>query len=185
MSKIIIGLVGPIASGKGAISDYLKQKYNAGYHRFSNIMRDLIKRLGLPESRENLQQISICLRRDFGEDLFARAIKAEVENDEHEIVVVDGIRRQSDITFLRELPNFILIYIDADIQTRYQRTVKREENASDAEKTFEQFMAESNAATETSIPELKSLATEEIDNNGTLEELYEKIEIIIQKHHAS
>jgi dephospho-CoA kinase len=36
--KIILGLVGEIASGKSTVTDYIKQKYGAVSFRFSDIL---------------------------------------------------------------------------------------------------------------------------------------------------
>jgi len=182
---MIIGLVGPMASGKGVVSQYIQDNYQAGYHRFSHMLRDVVRRLGIEESRENLQKISICLRENFGQNLMAHAIKHEVENDDKEIVMIDGIRREGDVTYLKELPNFILVYIDSDIKTRYDRTITRAENATDKDKTFEQFENDHLADTETTIPPLKEISHEVIDNDGSLEELYEKFDNIIKKHNEN
>jgi dephospho-CoA kinase len=179
--KKIIGFVGPMASGKGAASDYLRKKHDAGYHRFSTMIRDVMRRLDIEDSRENMQKLSLMLRQTFGQDLFAKAIKAEVESDPHDIVVIDGIRREGDVVYLRDLPNFILVYIDADIHTRYDRVVRRAENASDKDKTFEQFEKDHEADTEMTIPPLKNLAQVIIENNGTFEDFHQKIEALISK----
>jgi len=58
MKKIILGFAGEIASGKGTAAKYLAEKYGSGYFRFSTILRDVLKRLYLDESRENAQKIS-------------------------------------------------------------------------------------------------------------------------------
>jgi dephospho-CoA kinase len=57
--KKIIGFVGPMASGKGAASDYLRKKHDAGYHRFSTMIRDVMRRLDIEDSRENMQKLSV------------------------------------------------------------------------------------------------------------------------------
>ncbi len=182
MSKIVIGLAGPIASGKGVACDYLKTKYHAGYHRFSTMIRDVIRRLYIEESRENMQKLSLVLRQTFGQDLFAQALNKEIIQDENEVICVDGIRREEDITYLKKLDNFVFIYIDADVKTRYERTVNRAENASDHNKTYEQFVTDHSADTEMTIPPLKQFANELIENNGTMEELERKIDEIVEKY---
>jgi len=61
MPKLIIGLVGPLASGKGVVKDYICEKYQAKSYKFSNTIRDVLKRLHIPISRENMQNISVDL----------------------------------------------------------------------------------------------------------------------------
>ena len=177
--KIIIGLVGQIACGKEAVKKYIDKKYNAQDCRFSTPLRDVVKRLDIPENRENLQKMSTTLRATFGEDLLAKVIAFDASKLDSEIVVIDGARRMADVKYLKELSNFYLIKIEVDAKIRFERMKARNENVGDKEKTFEQFMADENYETEKSIPELMNFAKISLDNNGTLEELYSQIDKII------
>jgi dephospho-CoA kinase len=182
MTKIIIGLVGTLASGKGTVKDYLIKKYQAQDCRFSTILRDVLNRLDLPISRENLQKISTILRQNFGEDLLAKAIAKDASRLSSALVVIDGIRRLSDIGHLLELENFILVSVDADPQIRFKRLVERNENAGDDKKTFEQFLLDQEVEADRQIPEVIKVAKEKINNNGHLEDLYSQIDKIIEKY---
>jgi len=179
MKKIIIGLVGEIASGKDVTKKYLEKNYGASCHKFSTILRDLLKRLYLPINRENLQDISTILRQRFGEDLLARIIAEDVSNDPHEMIVVDGIRREEDIAYLKKIPGFSLVSLEVAPEKRYERLVKRNENEGDAEKTYEQFLADGRKETELTIPAIMAKAEYAIDNNGSLLELNKQIENIV------
>ncbi|MFA6490899.1 MAG: AAA family ATPase, partial [Candidatus Magasanikbacteria bacterium] len=134
-NKIVLGFVGDLASGKGTICKYLLEKYGTNSYRFSTMLRDVLKRLYVENSRENLQNLSTVLRTNFGQDLMSRVIAEDVKNDSKEIVAVEGIRRPTDITYLEKNPGFNLIYITADPQTRWERLVKRNENPGDDKKT--------------------------------------------------
>src|SRR3989344_7845537 len=142
MEQIVLGFIGPLASGKGTVCQYLMEKHNAGYVRFSTVLRDILNRVHLEHSRENLQKISTVLRSNFGDDILALAVAKDVEQLPNEIVAVDGVRRAPDIKHLKNLPDFYLVSIDADIKVRYDRIIKRKENSDDAAKTFEQFAAD-------------------------------------------
>ena len=134
--KKIIGFVGHIASGKGAACDYFIEQHHAGYHKFSTMLADLCDRLYLPHNRDNLIRMSECIRHEFGEDTMARVIARDVDGDAHEIICVDGIRRLADIVELKKLPDFVLVYIEADVRTRFARLAARNEKVDDATKTF-------------------------------------------------
>ncbi len=179
MKKTIIGLVGELASGKDVTKKYLEDHYGASCHRFSTILRDVLRRLYLPITRENLQDLSTILRRRFGEDLLAKIIAEDVKNDPHEIIVVDGIRRDADITYLKALPGFVLLSLEVEAKTRYERLIKRQENADDASKTYEQFLTDGQKEAELEIPSVMAKANYRLNNNGPLEKLYEQIEKII------
>ena len=179
MEKIILGFVGEIASGKGTICDYLIKNHGSGYYRFSTIIRDVMKRLHIAESRDNLQLLSNILRKDFGEDLFAKVLTEDVKADKSQIICVDGIRRPADIIYLQELPNFHLVYVTAEEQTRFERITNRTENSDDTGKTFADFQKEAQNETELLIKDVAKEAKFIIENNGTTEELYQKIESIL------
>jgi len=181
MSKIILGLVGQIASGKGEVKKYLIETYGASDHRFSDIMRDILKRLSLETTRENVQDASSMLRQTFGEDILAKVMTADAVKDSHELVVIDGVRRLADIRYLNELPGFYLISLNTDQKTRFARVQSRQENAGDANKTYEAFLAEEAHEAEQEIPTVMATAKYQVDNNGTLADLQQKIDAIIEE----
>jgi dephospho-CoA kinase len=180
MSKIIIGFVGQIACGKEVIKKYVAEKYNSKDCKFSSSLRDVLNRLNIEVTRENLQKVSTSLRSTFGEDLLAKAISCDASNLDSEVVIIDGVRRMSDIKYLKDLPNFYLIKVEADEKTRYERMKVRNENKGDSEKTFEQFLADQNNEAEKGIPEVMNFAKLSINNNGTLDELHNQTDKIIK-----
>lgn len=182
MAKIIFGLVGTLSSGKGSVKNILVDKYQAQDCRFSTILRDVLNRLAVPITRENLQQLSTNLRRQFGEDTLAKAIAKDASGLKSDIVVIDGIRRMSDIGHLLPLDNFILVSVDAKPEIRYQRLVERNENEDDHKKTFEQFLKDQGTEADRQIPEVMKIAKEKIDNGGTRDDLSRQVEVLIKKY---
>jgi len=180
MPKIILGFAGPLASGKEVAKKYLEAEHQASVHRFSTMLRDILNRLYLPISRENMQNLSFDLRQRFGADTLARVIAEDVKNDPHGIIVIDGVRRLDDIVSLKDVPGFSLVSIDADPKIRYERMKIRNENKGDAGKSYEEFLADSQREAELQIPEVMAAAQFHIDNNGDLPNLYRQIEQIIQ-----
>ena len=181
MPKIILGLAGEIASGKGTVAKYICEKYEGSSHRFSTMLRDVAKRMYLEENRENIQKISTIFRKNFSDDLLSKVIFNDVKNDNREYVAVDGVRRAPDIEYLKKLSGFKLIYIEAAMEKRYERITKRGENSDDSKKTFEEFKKDHERETELRIKDLKNIADFVVDNNGTFEELYSQIDKIIEK----
>lgn len=181
MAKIILGLVGPIASGKDTVKKYLEKKHGATGCRFSSILRDILECIDLPNSRENMQGLSTILRQKFGEDILARAIAADAIKLRSNIVVVDGVRRLADIKFLKKAPGFALVAVDADSKIRYERLVKRGENAGDAKKTYAQFIKDHQYETELDVPMLMRKTKYKLDNNGPLTDLHKKIDGLITR----
>lgn len=178
-NKIILGLVGEIAAGKGTVVKYLEKKHSASSHRFSTPLRDVLVRLHLEINRKNMQDLSRLLREYFGQNLLAKVIAEDAQNDQNKIVIIDGVRRPADIEYLKKLPEFKLVYITARIKIRYERLVNRSENTDDQTKTFEEFLKDHEVETELLIPEIGAQADYKIDNNGNFKKLYNQIEKII------
>lgn len=181
MKKVIVGLAGEIAAGKGTTADYLQKKHQAGTYRFSTALREVARRMYLDESRENLQKISTLFRENFDDNLLSAVIARDVEKDSRPILAVDGVRRLADIEYLNKLPGFCLVYIDTAMEKRFERIVQRGENSDDADKTFQQFKKDHLREAERQIKDLKEKADFIVDNNGLLEDLYRQIDEIIKK----
>lgn len=181
MSKIVIGLVGEMASGKGAIKEYLKTAYGAVDWKFSTPIRNFMKEMSVPVDRRNLTNTSVALRNAFGQDLFAKTAVKDVINLEADVIVLDGARRIEDVEYLLELSYFSLVRVDADLKTRYERLVSRKENEGDENKTFEEFVKDHENETEATIPNLMNLAKFSIDNSGNIESLHAQIDNLILK----
>ena len=177
--KIIFGFVGHIGCGKGAACKYLQEKYGVGYYRYSTMLRDILTRLHLPQDRDHMIHTSEMIRREFGENVIGHVMKADVMNDEHEIVCIDGIRREED---LFEHPNLILVYIESDERVRFERLAARAENADDTKKTFEEFLADEKRSTELTIDTVAARATEIVQNNGTIEEYQTALDALVAKY---
>jgi len=179
--KIVLGFVGDLASGKGTICQYLNKKYGVNSYRFSTMLRDILDRIYVEQSRENLQDLSTFLRGRYGQDIMSQVIVKDVLNDKNDTVAVEGIRRPTDITYLQELPGFHLIYLTADPKLRWQRMVLRKENADDANKTFDQFLKDEQAEADKLIKELGKKAEYTIVNNGTIVDFYLQMENILKE----
>lgn len=175
MPKLIIGLVGQAGCGKGTAAEYLREKYGAGYIRFSGILGDILERLSVEKTRDNFIKLSESLRESFGDDVFSLAVERAALSAKEEIIVVDGIRRLQDIVALEPLPQFKLVAIEVSAEQRFERMKKRGEKASESTMTWEQFQAEEHATTEVTIPEVMARAWKTIKNEGTKEEFEEAV----------
>ena len=182
MAKLILGIAGEMGSGKEAITKHLVNTYQANPHNFSQILKDILNRLYLDITRENFAPLSLALRKTFGEDVLAKAMYHDSVDDSAEIVVVQGIRRFEDMAFLKQLPNFKFLFIDADMELRFKRVSHRGEKANDSTMSYDQFKASHQYETELSIHDLKNYADYTIDNNGTYTELYKQLDEIIKQN---
>jgi len=179
--KKIIGLTGSIASGKEVTKKYIEEKYGAKSVKFSQIIRDVLGRLRIPINRKNMQSMAMSLLGTFGDDLLAKNIVKDAEDQDADIVILDGVRRPADIIHATKMGSFSLIAIDVSPEIRYERMKSRNENEGDINKTYEDFLKDHESETEIMIPGLMENADYTLENNGSLEELYEKIDKVISQ----
>jgi len=180
MDKLIICFVGLIASGKDAAKKYLEEKYGATSFRFSSVLRDALDALGLESSRDNMINISTWARETFGNDLLAKAVAKKAKTSPANLIIIDGARRLDDLIYLRENKNFYLIAIEAEAKIRYERSLTRNENPGDKEKSYEAFLEDHKRETEITIPETMASADFKIDNNSDFTALYRQIDELMK-----
>jgi dephospho-CoA kinase len=177
--KIILGITGEMAAGKTTATEYIKERYGGVSFRFSTMLRDVLTRIHIEHSRDNLQKLSTTLRSQFGDDIMSKVIAKDVEAATDDIIVVEGIRRPSDVSYLKDLPGFHLIAMKADLKIRYKRITERNENPDDQTKTFEQFKQEQSQESEGKVQKIMKEANFVTDNNGNTESMYEQIDDIL------
>jgi len=177
--KLIIGLVGEIASGKGAVVNYLVKKNKASSYRYSKILRDILDRVYEDQTRKNMTDLSDWLRKNFGQDILSKTLARDIELDKNKIIVFDGIRRLPELNVFKKIPGFILARIVGDPKIRYERFIKRNENPGDNKKTYKQFLRDLKGVSDYEIPKVMKRADFEINNDGSLKDLYKQIDQII------
>lgn len=137
---MIIGIAGTIGAGKGTVVQYLKEKGFTHYSS-SKVLGELVEKEGDPKTREFLGSMATHLQHEYPGGVVEKIYhdKYEVETPEH--AVFEAIHRQSEANFLKSVGG-IIIGIDADLETRYERTVLRNEGIKD-QQTFEDFKKQS------------------------------------------
>lgn len=180
-TKIILGIVGQMGAGKSTVADYIAATSHGSRYRFSGFLSEILEKLCIPDTRTNLIDLFLILAERFGKEVLARPMKEKVEADEHDWIVVEGIRRWEDISLLKELPNFYLLGVTSDEHIRYQRITKRREKTDDSQKTYKEFQADEQRPTETLIVDMIKQADYVITNDRDTKELEEAINNIIKE----
>lgn len=181
--KTIIGIIGEQAGGKGAVADIIRKKYGGSRLTVSNMLRRTLDSLYLESSRKNLTQLALVLKKGFGDSVLMEAMLKEVEKEDSDLIIVDGLRMPGDPDpFKREYDgDFYLIYVTADQRLRYERSLSRGEKAGESEASFEEFVNNESRDTEKQIAEVANKADFKIVNNGTAKELEKKVFEIMKK----
>lgn len=180
---IIIGLIGEKGAGKGTVSDYLIEKYEAVHYGTSKILRRTLEDIHVPITRDNLIKLALVLKEGYGPSIIVDSLIRDMEKNGSAVIIADGIRMHGDVEPFRKKfgKNFFLVYVTADLKLRYERTKIRKQNDGEEEATLEQFLEEEGKLTEVSIHEIGRKADFKLNNNGTAEELKKQIDEMMEK----
>lgn len=178
MEKLIIGLVGPIASGKGVVGKYLE---SAGftYSSLSDRVREEAVRRGLPLVRKNLQDIGDELRENYGGAVLMELTEKMLTGTDGSWVI-DSIKNPHEARYLKEKLGGIIIAINAPAELRMKWFLERSKKRNEDGKTEEDFwkaenrdMGQGEGDMGLQIPECIKLADITIFNDGSEDYLRE------------
>jgi uncharacterized protein YprB with RNaseH-like and TPR domain/predicted nuclease with RNAse H fold/dephospho-CoA kinase len=169
----VVGLSGPISSGKTTAGKYLKS-LGFAYGRYSQVLKAVLQEQGIPVTRESLQQI--------GEEVYegrrqrwlgSELIKRMPESGD---LVIDGLRHPEDHSFLVENfgSDFLHIHIDSPESLRRERYL--------VEGSSEQFTKAAIHPVEANIPKLSAMAHKLIRNAGEPEAFLSDIQAAVNNH---
>lgn len=183
--NILIGVAGPIGSGKGIVVDWLKDK---GFVSFSlsDEIREELRSRDQEITRASLQATGNQLRAEYGNEVLAKRALARINHDHKGMIVIESIRNPDEAHFLKTQANFHLIHVTADQETRFERIKKRKRSgdmltwAKFLEEDEEESMGHHGEHSQL-VDETAKLAHFVVDNSGSLEDTYLKLEEIYQK----
>lgn len=178
--KNILAIVGMAGSGKSEVIQFAKEK---GFPciRFGEETDRGLMEAGLPLTEENERVYREKLRKELG--MAAYAIKAKPFIDEvlaqGNVVFLDGLYTWEEYLYLRETyRDLLLIAIVANRANRYDHLKKRSTRPLMPKESYERDVAEIEHLNK--APAI-AIADYVIENNGTLDELKEKTDALLQR----
>ena len=179
----VIGVVGKNGSGKDEVLKYLRERYNVPFLSSGDIVREIAAKEGLELTRENLKSISEKYFVKFGKGCFIRLISDRIREKGWQLAGITGIRSPDDVQILRDSfgKNFILVHVYVtDPKVRFERMVRRGEARDPL--SYEQFLKQEKAEEELfHISEATARADYTLSNNGSLSDLQNEIEKLLQR----
>lgn len=177
-NTMIIGILGRIASGKDTAATHLQSKGFA-HISLSALLREEATKRGIEWTRENLMKLGTDLKSEKGGDALARIASEQINGD----TIITSIRHPYEVRFfIKKYPDFRLISIEADIHTRYARACARK-RAGDTTQSFDEFkdieQREEHSDGGQNVHAVFAFPHIEIDNNGTIDALKERIDATI------
>jgi len=176
---MIIGISGTFSSGKDTVAEYLADLGFAVVST-SDLLREEMRKRKKRINRKALVEMANQLEVEWGEGSLARIA---YENNKHkQDLVITGIRKISEIEYLRTIPGFFLVFIDAPIETRYIRVVKRGREG-EGKLSLEEFKKQENLEMSGGSSQRLDYCRENADmllmNDGNLEQLVQKVDAMI------
>lgn len=174
--KQIIGLAGTLAGGKDTYAEHLKAQY--GYRHIST--GDLVREIAMKEhgsvERPVLYETANKWRHEHGAGIFA---KLALEGSKP--VAITGIRSLGEAKMIRENGG-ILVFIDAPIEIRYKRMIKRARDNETAI-SLEEFTAREQKEwysgdndADFNLRDIKEMADIVLDRDYSLEEFLQALD---------
>lgn len=179
---MILGIAGTLGSGKGTVVKYLKEKGFVHYS-VSGRLAEMVKEDGLPAVREHLSAQADKLAASY-EGGILEVMHLQAKADGVSDYILESIHRESEAAYIRSIGGTILT-VDADPKVRYERTHRRQESEKD-NVTYEQFLEAIDREEKgegNGLPNINAVirgSEHTIMNDGTVEELHQKIEEWLQ-----
>lgn len=176
-------MTGTIGAGKTEVSEIFKEK---GFKHFSvrDFLTEKLDRKGREHSRDNMVYIANELREKNSPSYLAEKLYEKARNYGGNCVI-ESLRTEGEINILKEKDDFILIAVDANLQTRYERVVIRKHKSDEI--SFDKFMEDERREMTSTDPNKQNLKTcieiadIKITNNGSIEELRKDVEELLDR----
>ncbi len=181
---IVVGITGTLGAGKGTLVEYLVNEKGFLHYSVRSFLIKEIEKRGLVVNRDTMTLIANELRANHSPSyitdcLFEEALSKGVN------CVIESIRTPGEIVSLQKKGRFILFAVDADPRIRFLRITKRKSETDSID--FETFLQnearemESDDANKQNLKACIKQADFVLDNNGTVADLIEKAEKVLQQ----
>ena len=183
---MIIGVTGPLCAGTDTFGEILRKEKGFIWFSYSDILREELKKRNVEITRKNLQDIGDELRKKEGLGVLSKIIIEKIDNGFN--YVIGNIRNPGEVEILREKfgKDFVLVRIDADVELRFERLSKRRREKDP--KTWDEFrkvedrdfgINEKNYGQQHVT--VFAMANFVIENNGSFDELKQRVEELLRK----
>lgn len=173
LSRKIIGLSGPIAAGKTTVAEDLIGRGYA-YARYSQVLKEMLREKGVPPSRSALQTLGWSVHEEKGQRWLGKKVLELISGKK--CAVVDGLRFLEDHALMVESygPSFVHLHVNAPLDDREKRLSMRQQEEI-------AFDSASQHQVEREICRLASVAHHTIANDGTTEDLSERLDRLFKR----
>ena len=180
---MIFGVSGLNGSGKGEVIKFLEERSFYAYS-LSDVIRRRLADRGVEETRERMIEAGTAIRAEKGPGGLAEILVDNLVGDRN--YVIDSVRHPAEVEVLRgKADRFQLIWLEAPAESRLER-MKERGRAGDAV-TLESLRAQEGRELGSDDPAaqqllaVRDLADITLTNDGTIEELRQKLQAILEE----
>lgn len=179
----IIGIAGTNGAGKDTLGELLAERCRYKFVSVSDILREELTKQGVAHEREHLGNLSTQWAREHGPGVLStktiEAYIAEEKAEGYKGLAVGSIRRPAEAKIIRD-EGGIVLWVDADRQTRYERLQSGVRNRATDILSYEDWILEeeremnptTNDPTVLNMSATKAACDREVSNNFNTQEEY-------------
>lgn len=182
MKKVFV-IGGMSESGKSSVGRYLDSK---GIPRLKivSFLRNIMEREGASGSFVEWNNKNVSERPQWVREEFTKEFISKMEKGGIECCALESLYGPELAVYMKRVignDKVVIVYVNMDVNIRLQRQIIREGLASleDAKKLL---LPRDEIKKAWGVPEIESVADVVIDNSGTLDELYGKVDEMIRQH---
>ena len=175
----VVGIVGLPASGKGEFSR-IALSMGIPVIVMGDVIRKAVQDQGLQLTDKNLGETAGRIRAENGMDAIARLCVPEIRDQKAPLVIVDGIRGDSEVQVFRDsFAGFVLVRIDSAFETRLRRIAGR--GRSDDNLDGNALKARDEREQAWGLSKALLGADYRIDNDSDLESFFRQVMALLEK----
>lgn len=176
--KTVIGIIGPIASGKDTAAAYLAKKLGCPIFEISGHLKELATQKGVPHDRQSLIEFGNHIVKQHGGHYLPKTLLGRI----HSLGIITGMRQLEQIDYLRKHCRLVLIAVDTDPKTRFERARARGRlgEATTIEQFIELETKENSGDRVQRLFECMKLADYHVTNDKNLETLHKELDRIAE-----
>jgi len=173
-----IAIVGQAGSGKDTAANYIAKKYKFKHISTADILRDYIISHNLGNlTRENMSKNIEILRKEKGNDVL---VKMALENNPKGNIVLSALRHPDESKLVISNGG-ILIDVYADLDSRYDRNLARHREGDEIKiSDFKKIEKRENSGSGFDISKVEKQAKYRVENNGSYDDFYAQIDLIMK-----
>ena len=138
----IIGIAGTNGAGKDTLGELLAEHCGYKFRSVSDILREELTAQGIPHEREHMRALSTKWANEHGHGVLSvKTIEAYAEEEEREGykgLVIGSIRRPAEAKAIQD-EGGVVVWVDADKRTRYDRIQANSRGRTDDDHSFEEW----------------------------------------------